>query len=316
MARWAKSWQTPWRWASTSATGVTTVVLSGSKRKSRWMRRLRSCTASRIGRPRGKRRRGIGGRGGRGGGAGRIEDELAREPRSPLGVRSRAWPSRGAIPRRGDRPKPASRRRRAGRRDDLDLADGGDGEAVVRLLHGEVEHAVAEEVVALGALGRRRVDGRPRSAGRSGAAVGRGCRRASLWQQHDRLAVVVARDVGDPILHATRTSCCGLRAAAEVAARRVARRARRAAACTCASELVEVAVDAARQRRVGRGAAAQRGERVVDQQRLGRALGARRPRRGRRAARRAAAVGRATERGLVSSSIRRSSTAPGSAVER
>ena len=50
MARWAKSWQTPRRWSSTSASGVDTSENAGSKVKSVKMRVVRSATASTTGR--------------------------------------------------------------------------------------------------------------------------------------------------------------------------------------------------------------------------------------------------------------------------
>src|ERR1700722_5714499 len=51
ICRWEKSWQTPRRFSKKVSTGVVTSVALASKRKSWWMRAVRSKTASSRGRP-------------------------------------------------------------------------------------------------------------------------------------------------------------------------------------------------------------------------------------------------------------------------
>ena len=170
IARWAKSWHTPRRAASTVASGVDTSVNDGSYSNCSWMTRHSARAASTIGRPRRERRRGerraarpIGRRSPTNGDAagerphveGVAAAQLARPPpprpptADPIAVEHGS-----AAPRR-----PTSPRTR---------------EPIVLVVDAELQHTVAEHVAALDALVRLRLDRRRRRDSTVCSGVGAG----------------------------------------------------------------------------------------------------------------------------------------------
>ena len=84
-----------------------------------------------------------------------------------------------------------------------------DEERGMLLLHGEVEHGVAEHVAALGLLGRRRVDGDVEAFRRLARRPAR-AQPCLVVAENDRQAVLVTCRVYDAVLHAvSETSWCG-----------------------------------------------------------------------------------------------------------
>ena len=159
MVRWAKSWQTPARRASTSSTGVLTVVAPGANSNSSWRRLQSSSSASTSGRPdandclaysiaadrRGHRRR--------------AEDELA----GVEGLLARVRGAAGRVPAPSCR-SPIDRQDRTPVAH-VDDRGGRHRERVVGLEDGEVRGPVAEEVASLAVVLGERVDGERRHVG-------------------------------------------------------------------------------------------------------------------------------------------------------
>ncbi len=140
--KWAKSWHTPRRLASTSRKGVDTLVAFGSNLKSAWMRRVRSSSASGSLRPAAKLGRRVEGEVAEAFDVRRLEQELRRlEQRLAAGG---AQPVAQQLPRRAG----LAQRPLLGARLDRHLRFGAHRERRMRRGEHDLRHRVAEVVFA------------------------------------------------------------------------------------------------------------------------------------------------------------------------